>query len=54
MCLSRKTGEMSESSSSNSDYEDELKDSLNAFLTSSLNIELVFTILTGIISAANQ
>ena len=27
---------------------DELADSLNAFLTSSLNVELVYTILTGV------
>ena len=43
--------EASESSSSKSnDESDELKDSINGFLTSSLNVELVYTILKGIVS----
>ena len=54
MCSRRTNDENSDSNSSKSEDDDELKDSLNAFLTSSLNVELVYTILKGIISAANQ
>ena len=53
-CGRRTNDENSDSNSSKSEDDDELKDSLNAFLTSSLNVELVYTILKGIISAANQ
>jgi len=54
MCCRRKLQENSDSNSSKSEDDDELKDSLNSFLTSSLNVELVYTILQGVISTANQ
>ena len=41
------------SDNSNLDDEDEFSDDLNAFLVSSLNLELVYTILKGIRSIAN-